>query len=522
MAVQIQLTQRTQVGPGTTGVTKPPLALADRSGQIELGQSVQQLGGDLFKRFTLAKVANEKATFRGVADTEIQAYGAHVEQNPNASEEELKKELDAMMTRIKDAGGKATTGQAKRSNAIWFAENENLIKKKTHDQMVAIGTKHELTKYQINQKTNMDNLDPEAYKALKDEMVAKNVLNKEIADAQEKLDMAIMDRAMDKIEISNAVGVGFNVWKSTGDTRAALDAIEATKLPASAKQDAESQLIQRIGYREALDKVEKEKAQEVSRDELNDAMQSGTLTYPQIDASNVDEKEQKTYQTWLTNETERINSGKAIITDSSVRAALMDDTVGIMTGERTKQELLTRAIKSRYGDQNLNETDFRAVQSSINQEYATAHGKAVTNAKEIMRGILLKPDTFGIVPNAPVRNGIYADALQEFYAEVATLGDQLKPNDIIKLGAEVAANHQVSDEQAERLELETETKMKARAKGEEEEPTKSVTDQLLELQQERDRQIIKVAHPDGRTGTIPRNRVEAARKAGFRVLGPEE
>lgn len=219
---QIPLSTRTQVGPGRVGAVKPPLSLADRSGEIGLARTVAATSGDLFRKMTATTAANEEAAFRGEVNTELQAYNAFVDQNPNASIEDLQKEQQSMMGRIRTAGGEATTGIGRRNNTNWLAANESLINQKAQDQMVAIKTNQELTKYQINQKANMEALDGDAYKADKERMVETGLLNKEIAVAQEERDMAIIDRAMDKIEVDNVKPLLINAMGDDLDKQAGL------------------------------------------------------------------------------------------------------------------------------------------------------------------------------------------------------------------------------------------------------------------------------------------------------------
>lgn len=376
--VDIPLPSRTQVGPGTTGITKPPLALADRSGQIELGQSIQQLGGDLFQRLTLAKAANEQATFKGVKDTEIQAYGAYVEQHPNASEEELKKRQELMMTNIETAAGRATTGIAKRSNANWFAENKSLIKQKAQDQMVAIRTRQEIIKYQLLQKANIQNLDAPAYEKLKDEMVAANFLDAGIADAQEKLDMAIIDKAMDKIEVDNikpaliaAMGEGLDKEAGLETLASELSRLKKEGVLSEAEAAQEDKVLGDwmvsyiVGRRKRAADAIKLTTRE-TYDTFNVSIQEGTLTYDDIaEAKGIDAATKELWQGYLKGsytDPPKVSTPEA---SSQANKAVFDS----MSLELSPTEAFDKLLKLRYTEKKITDEQFNWGVSKIENPY---------------------------------------------------------------------------------------------------------------------------------------------------------
>ena len=77
--------------------------------------------------------------------------------------------------------------------------------------------------------------------------------------------------------IASAASEAFDVWQDTGDEKKALDFIEAdTRIAGDDKQEAESELLQRIGYRQALLEDQKEKQQEDDRSAVNE------ILYPAI------------------------------------------------------------------------------------------------------------------------------------------------------------------------------------------------------------------------------------------------
>ena len=241
-------------------------------------------------------------------------------------------------------------------------------------------------------------------------------------------------------------------------------------MPREARNDLISQVKLHYAMQEQAQKDQTEKLQEASRDKLNDALQrlrtgveGEALDYSMIDNSGLPEAEQGRYTELLRVEVSRLAKGEDIVTDSKVRAEIIGDITDIMTGSKTKQEVMQKAVNARYAKKaTLSEKDFATIQLAIEAEYSTAYGHAIGAVKENMRGRLLRPDSLGLIPNAPIRYEIYSNALVAFFKKIAQRRDELSATGIIELGIEVAAAHQVSDERAEQLEVEMEKKLKKR------------------------------------------------------------
>ena len=384
---KIQLVQRTQVGPRTGGVAKPPLSLADRSGQIALGQSIEQVGSDIDRKLVTSRAANEQAVFRGVTETELQGYDTFVKTNPNASLEQLKKEQEAMMARIRVASSESTTGIAKRGNTNWLAANESLLNKKAHDQMVAVKTRQELDTYAINQKLNMDNFDKGAYFELKEDMVAAGLLNRDVADAQEEMDFGIMDKAQSKVIVSEAARLGVDAWQTTvtkeapeGDLRVAFATIEELPLTEKEKKDAEAEAKTRVINRRAENKITLENAQETDRTNINQLVyfdKDYDAANEAIKASSLTEKEKSS----MFADSERRALAKAkgvpIITDRVAESTGYNMSLGIWRGDVSKKDMDKWLLDNSAS---LDDSAYQRISSSAANTLKSSQAEALSRA----------------------------------------------------------------------------------------------------------------------------------------------
>lgn len=201
---KIPLARRTQLPPSRVGEVKPPLSLADdttaQAGAL-LAEKVRQFQVKLVN----TKAANEIATFQGERKTILKEWEAFVAANPGEGFDVLQKENDRMMTRIELAGQQATTGIAKRANATWLAENKTVVRASSQLAMQDIKTEQEVAIYRQLQENNLARFDPNAYIAAKNNMVESGLLNKELADAKQVEDFAIMAKAQDKVNQTQAI-----------------------------------------------------------------------------------------------------------------------------------------------------------------------------------------------------------------------------------------------------------------------------------------------------------------------------
>lgn len=160
--MDILLHERNQLPPDRAGAAKPGYELADRSGQIQMGQSMAKFSGDVFNRIVETRAVNEEHEFYGFANSRIETYQGFVKNNPGASFEDLQKERDKMMTEIRQAGQKATTGIAKKSINNWYKLNEPVIYAKTQTAMEGVVAQQEFDRFQVTEKLLVERGDKNA------------------------------------------------------------------------------------------------------------------------------------------------------------------------------------------------------------------------------------------------------------------------------------------------------------------------------------------------------------------------
>jgi len=422
---EIQLTQPTQVGPGRAGAVKQPFSLADRSGQRQLGQAIEQVGGDLERRLTGAKAANEEAVFRGVTETELTGYDNFVKTNPNASLDQLKKEQEAMMGRIKTASNESSTGIAKRNNTNWLAVNEDRLNKEAKDNMIAVKTRQEIDTYDILQKINMANLDKGAYSKLKNDMVSRGLLSKEIYDAQEELDHKIIDNALDKIEDKSNVDLALGLALGQRDGFNRIDISEAEK---SIDSDGNLTSTQKVSVKNTVraeKAVEerrlaaKEKGQQTANQStiLTDIAR-GELTGSQIRTKMIEELQVKPDGTvGLTPAMFRaldadLNKSPEIVTsldtNISVRRLIQDVKLGKVSQDEAiaRYSAVASTVSPNDSEQFLDDI-FRAAETPRNSAQKTLD-ESVSRHVKLLRDNIVTPDPFGLIDTTGIKT-IFAD-----------------------------------------------------------------------------------------------------------------
>jgi len=148
----LPLYQRTQLPPDRAGIAKPPYELADRSGQIQFGQTVAGVAEDITDSIIKAKAANEVHEFYGTKDISLTQWDNYVEQNPNASMEDVEAERQKILSQISLAGQKAKTGIAKRDINNWLLANKTVLEEMTKGTQQAIQSNQERTKFEAYEK----------------------------------------------------------------------------------------------------------------------------------------------------------------------------------------------------------------------------------------------------------------------------------------------------------------------------------------------------------------------------------
>ncbi|KKM16551.1 hypothetical protein LCGC14_1684740, partial [marine sediment metagenome] len=276
--IAIKPLERTQVPPSRVGEVKPPLSLADLSGEAGLAFATAQFAGARFDDVVKAKAANEHAAFQGIAAAEMEAFDTFVVSKPGASFEELEAERNKMVARIETAGKKATTKLAQQNNKNWMLRNKPNINAQTQTSMEAIRTQQALAAFNLHRKKLITNFKDNELIDLYASQVESGLMTKEFAAAQLAVDLDVLDAAQAKVAVGNASQIGFDLWQETGNLKDGLDAIEAIKgLTGAQKQNAESELKTRVGLREADDKVKAQEAETESVEQVSERLNKRQL-----------------------------------------------------------------------------------------------------------------------------------------------------------------------------------------------------------------------------------------------------
>jgi hypothetical protein len=226
------------------------------------------------------------------------------------------------------------------------------------------------------------------------------------------------------------------------------------------KQDIEqlrSRAETSLARMKAVDKEQLELQREEDRDAISKAIQSADPNTPKIiDESNVDEAEQWTWNERYKAEMKRRAEGVEIVTDHEVRSRINGGIFQMLTGAKTKKEVLDEAKAARFDPKNpaLSESDYNKIETAINSQYEQAYTKAMSKVNFHAEGTLLNPDSLGYIKNAPIRYKTMADFQQAWMKWIADQGDKLKISDIYPEGVRMAAMYQISDKEAERQEVE--------------------------------------------------------------------
>jgi len=261
----------------------------------------------------------------------------------------------------------------------------------------------------------------------------------------------------------------------TVDTRGmsikdALDYIN--KIPRTAITEPERNgLIAQRKAQEALEKEAREVQREKDRDEISKSIRGGGNAITIIEGSSLEESEQWTWAERYRAEIERIAKGQEIITDNEVRSSLYSGIFQVLTGAKTKKEVLDEAKAARHPGVDekgkfiiptLNETEYQSFERSINAQYEQAYLQGMSRVDREAEGLLLNPDSLGYIKNAPIRYKILGNFRKAWLQWISEQGDKLKISEIYPEGLRMASTHQISDEEAERQEIEMNKRLKER------------------------------------------------------------
>lgn len=278
--------QRTRLPPSRVGEVKPPLSLADRSGEIGLAFATAKFAGDHFDKLVATKAANEFATFQGVVNTEIENFNTLVKSRPGASFDELQTDRNKMITKLDAASKNATTRAGKQAIKNYMLTNKGLIQAKTQANMVAIGVRQQLATAEEHIKTFMNTGDIDGLEAFyfgEEGLVQAELMTRKFAKAQFTNQKAIMVEASRKSAIKNASAIGLRAWEASktefgplGSKKAAFAAIQALEdISGDDKALAESKVNVQVNNRRAEDKLQQEQAANAATDEVNEKLNKG-------------------------------------------------------------------------------------------------------------------------------------------------------------------------------------------------------------------------------------------------------
>ena len=255
---------------------------------------------------------------------------------------------------------------------------------------------------------------------------------------------------------SDSVIAQSRILIGNNNPQAAIEMLEGLKGLSGEQLDRRDSLIVMAQQSQFGINKQIEAQREKDRDEITKLIRLGKSASDRIENSNLDEKEQWTWFERERAETERLIKGKEIITDNGIRTELYNDIMGILTGTKTKKEVLDKAKAARFDPKNptLDESDYSKIETAIHAQYEQAYGQGMSKVNRNAEGILLNPDSLGYIKNAPIRYKILGDFNEAWLKWIASKGDTLKISEIYPEGRRMVANFQISDNEAERQEVE--------------------------------------------------------------------
>ncbi len=281
----IPLIQRTETGARRAGAVKPGFDLAEGGEIAQIGQFVTKFSGAVYDKLIKVQAANEVAEGKGQVSSLIEGFSNLVAENPNASFDELQEEWNKVSDQIKAIPETLKTGLAGDAMTQWLALREETINKQAHGKMFAIKNKQQADRFQVQRELNILNLDDAALEVQYADMRATGNFDNVVLDAQEQIDLSVIDKAQSKVAVGNASQRGFDVWQETvtpedpdGDLNAGFAVINAIEgLTGAQKQNAESEMKTRIENRRAEARLELKQAEDAAVEEINKRLNKGQL-----------------------------------------------------------------------------------------------------------------------------------------------------------------------------------------------------------------------------------------------------
>ena len=466
---EIELYNRRSLPPSRTGQVKPP-----DIPEIDTVSTIAGFAGEIFGKLVQLRSANEQSEFLGAVSLAQEKANTAMADNPGMSFEDMGKLRDQMLSDIDLAQKGLTTPEGKQFGNNFKSRNRDLINQKFQTQMEEIVTQGELSRLKTNHDMMVAGRDSNGLKKLYDG-VSGNLLTPDTATFNFAKGVAQIEKLEAEDAAASAIGDAFQVWEGTvtpenlgGDLNTAFDSIQADpRVSAEDKQEVESELKTRITNRRTETEQLLETQREEGRKALNSIFANKKIPTPsEIQAINLPASEEKDYIKWAAAETRRIEDGEDIITNSKKRAELYKSAMSIITGAKTRNDVLNDLNEARFGDDaEIDEKSYQSLLITLEQQYEQGYGQMMSKVNSYAEGILLNPDSLGFIRNAPVRYKTFGDFQQKWLEWVSSKGSDLKLSEIYPEGRRLAASFQMSEKEAERLETEQEEALKAKESG---------------------------------------------------------
>lgn len=504
---EVQLYQRQQLPPSRVGAVKARRYQREADvPEMGVGEVIAGFAGDVFDKIWGMQAANEESEIIGGSKTLLANFETELAANPGLSPEELKKLKDTVITSWKKLGKIATLPKSKRYWNNFRLENMGNIEaqlnttieeiktqqelgrsKINHDMLVAAKNSAGLTKLYFGTETEPQGLSGTLFD-LETAIVMHAAGQAEINELQAKVDAeeakAAKAAAISSLETrltGIAASKGWEVAIATLSKPETVQELKAARFDFKEIDAALTHLESFAKNSMALEDEQLETQREVDRDVVSKAIQSAdSNVLTTIDNSSLDEAEQYTWGQRARAEADRRSKGIDIVTDPEVRSNLYSGIFEVLTGAKTKKQVLDEAKAARFPGMDkdgkpippkLDDNEYQSFEKAINAQYEEAYKFNMGKVSKFAEGTLLNPDSLGYIKNAPIRYKILGDFNKAWLDWIRIQGDKLKITDIYPEGIKMAAMFQISDAEAEEQEIEMNKMLEAREATEKERAT---------------------------------------------------
>jgi len=146
---KIQLYQAGQLPPKRIGAVKPPLFLANQSGEKQLGQTIANIGRNVWGDIIQAREANEKAIFLGAEKLARENLRKKMIAEPFASPEDMTKWQQDTISEIEKAGQVSKMPEVNKFAKNWLAENKPALEQNISNDMAEITKQHQQRMFNV-------------------------------------------------------------------------------------------------------------------------------------------------------------------------------------------------------------------------------------------------------------------------------------------------------------------------------------------------------------------------------------